>query len=287
MRMTTHVHAGQAEPQGFTVKNATRATAKKLPQITAMFWALKIACTTLGETGGDEIAQTLNVGYLASFFMFIALFVVAVTAQLRADRLHPALYWTVIAATSTAGTTLSDFIDRSAGLGYFNGSLILITCLGMIFFVWSRTNETFSVERIQTLRGEGLYWSAILCSNTLGTAFGDWLSDSSGLHFWGAAALIAGVMLLILLAHYFTEISTTLLFWMAFVLTRPLGASVGDLFWKPHAKGGMALGSGKVSVALLAIIAGLIAYSTWQQRREEPERRTRGSSREPVGVGER
>jgi uncharacterized membrane-anchored protein len=215
--------------------------------------------------------------------MFIALFLVAVTAQLRADRLHPALYWTVIAATSTAGTTLSDFIDRSAGLGYFNGSLILITGLGMIFFVWSRTNETFSVERIQTLRGEDLYWSAILCSNTLGTAFGDWLSDSSGLHFWGAAALIAGVMLLILLAHYVTEISTTLLFWTAFVLTRPLGASVKDLFWKPHAKGGMALGSGKVSLALLAIIAGLIAFSSWQQRREEPAGRAREPSPEPVG----
>jgi uncharacterized membrane-anchored protein len=256
-----------------------QATAKKLPQITAMFWALKIACTTLGETGGDEVAQTLHVGYLASFFMFIALFLVAVTAQLRADRLHPALYWTVIAATSTAGTTLSDFMDRTAGLGYFWGSVILITCLAMIFVVWSRTTETFSVERIQTLRGEGLYWAAILCSNTLGTAFGDWLSDGTGLHFWGSAALIAGVMLVILLMHYLTQISTTVLFWAAFILTRPLGASAGDLFWKPHAKGGLGLGSAKVSVGLLAIIAVLIAYSTWKQRRTQPHARTPGPVR--------
>jgi len=250
---------------------------KKLPQITAMFWVLKIACTTLGETGGDHLAQTLHFGYLASFFIFIALFLVTVTVQLRAEKFHPALYWTVIIATSTAGTTLSDFMDRTLGLGYFNGSLILVTCLGMTFLVWSRTNETFSVEKIKTLRGETLYWTAILFSNTLGTAFGDWLSDSSGLHFWGSALLIASVMIVILLAHYLTEFSTTFLFWAAFVLTRPLGATVGDLFWKPHAKGGLGLGSANVSLALLAIIASLTAYSIWKNRREE-------SRREPVAA---
>ena len=151
---------------------------KKLPQITVLFWVLKIAATTLGETGGDEVAQTLHVGYLISFFLFMALFLVAVTAQLRAKKLYPPLYWTVIIATSTAGTTLSDFLDRSAGLGYLKGSLLIFSGLLLTFFAWHLSGETFSVEKISTLRGEGFYWTAILFSNTLGTAFGDFLSDS-------------------------------------------------------------------------------------------------------------
>jgi uncharacterized membrane-anchored protein len=244
---------------------------KKLPQVTALFWILKIAATTLGETGGDEVAQTLHIGYLVSFFLFIAVFLVAVTAQLRAKKLYPPLYWTVIIATSTAGTTLSDYLDRTAGLGYFKGSLLIFTGLMLVFLVWWRSGETFAVDRIRTLRGEGFYWSAILLSNTLGTAFGDYLSDSSGLHYWGSALLIAAVMVGVLVAHYSTDISTTVLFWTAFVLTRPLGATAGDLLWKPHAKGGLGLGSANVSYALLLLIGCLTAYSVWTQRRAEPE----------------
>jgi uncharacterized membrane-anchored protein len=244
---------------------------KKLPQVTALFWVLKIAATTLGETGGDEVAQTLRVGYLVSFFLFIGVFLIAVTGQLRAKKLHPPLYWTVIIATSTAGTTLSDFLDRSAGLGYFKGSVLIFSGLLLTFFVWRLSGETFSVEKISTLRGEAFYWTAILLSNTLGTAFGDFLSDSSGLHYWGSALLIATVMLAVLLAHLSTEISPTVLFWIAFVLTRPLGATAGDLLWKPHARGGLGLGSANVSYGLLLLIAALTLYSVWKQRQEQPE----------------
>jgi len=250
----------------------SRISVKKLPQVTALFWVLKIAATTLGETGGDEVAQTLHLGYLVSFCLFIALFLVAVTAQLRARKLHPPLYWTVIIATSTAGTTLSDFLDRSAGLGYFKGSLLIFSGLVITFLIWKQSGETFSVEKIKTLRGETFYWTAILLSNTLGTAFGDFLSDSSGLHYWGSALLIATVMGAILFAHYSTDISPTVLFWTAFVLTRPLGATAGDLLWKPPAKGGLGLGSANVSYGLLAVIAGLTAYSVWRQRNEERQR---------------
>lgn len=246
-------------------------TVKKLPQITALFWVLKIAATTLGETGGDEVAQTLHVGYLVSFFLFIAVFLVAVTAQLRAKKLYPPLYWTVIIATSTAGTTLSDFLDRSAKLGYFKGSLLIFSGLLLTFFIWSRSGETFSVEKISTLRGETFYWAAILMSNTLGTAFGDYLSDSSGLHYWGSALLIATVMVAVLMAYLYTEISPTVLFWTAFVLTRPLGATAGDLLWKPHAMGGLGLGTANVSYGLLALIVVLSLYSMRKQRLEETE----------------
>jgi uncharacterized membrane-anchored protein len=244
---------------------------KKLPEITALFWVLKIAATTLGETGGDEVAQTLKIGYLVSFFLFIAVFLVAVTAQLRAKKLYPPLYWTVIIATSTAGTTLSDYLDRTAGLGYFKGSLLIFSGLIVTFLIWSRSGETFSVEKIKTVRGETFYWTAILLSNTLGTAFGDFLSDSSGLHYWGSALLIATVMVAVLLAHRYTDISTTVLFWTAFVLTRPLGATAGDLLWKPPEKGGLGLGSANVSYGLLILIAGLTGYMVWKQRQEEPE----------------
>jgi uncharacterized membrane-anchored protein len=251
------------------VTTYSKISVKKLPQVTALFWVLKIAATTLGETGGDEVAQTLHLGYLVSFFLFIALFLVAVTAQLRAKKLYPPLYWTVIIATSTAGTTLSDFLDRSAGLGYFRGSLLIFSGLLLTFLVWSRSGETFAVEKIGTLRGESFYWTAILLSNTLGTAFGDFLSDSSGLHYWGSALLIATVMLALLVAHRYTDISDTVLFWTAFVLTRPLGATAGDLLWKPHEKGGLGLGSANVSYGLLALIGCLTLYSAWQQRQDE------------------
>ncbi|BAH55664.1 MULTISPECIES: COG4705 family protein [Rhodococcus] len=234
---------------------------KKLPQITAIFWVMKIAATTLGETGGDLLAQTLNIGYAAASVLFIGLFLVSLVTQLKAKTFHPALYWTVIVATSTAGTTMSDFLNRSAGLGYAKGALILITCLACVFAIWSRFGDTFDVERICTFRGELLYWTAILFSNTLGTSLGDFLADSSGLGFAGGALLIGTVMALILGAHYFTTSSGTVLFWAAFVLTRPLGATVGDLFSKPHDKGGLALGTVGSSAVLAVILLALIVYT--------------------------
>jgi len=235
---------------------------KKLPQITALFWVLKIAATTLGETGGDEVAQTLHVGYLISFFLFIGLFLVTVTAQLRARKLYPPLYWTVIIATSTAGTTLSDFLDRSAGLGYLRGSLLIFAALLVTFFVWSRSGETFSVEKIKTVRGEAFYWTAILFSNTLGTALGDFLADTSGLGYAGGALVFGAALVAIALAWRFTDISRVVLFWAAFILTRPLGATVGDFLDKPRANGGLALDRFTASAVLAAfMIACLFAFT--------------------------
>ncbi|MQY26753.1 COG4705 family protein [Nocardia aurantia] len=253
-------------------------TSYKLPQITVLFWVLKIAATTLGETGGDWVAQTLNLGYLDATLLFFAIMVVVLIGQLRARTFHPALYWTLIAATSTSGTTLSDLLNRGNqsgsaenGLGYPAGAAILISALAIVFVIWKFSGETYDVAHITTHRGELLYWAAIVLSNTLGTSTGDFLSDSSGLGYWGGAAVIATLMVAILLAHYFTRISGVFLFWTAFVLTRPLGATVGDFLWKPHAKGGLALGSGGTSAVILAILVAGVAYSIRQNRREKPE----------------
>lgn len=233
----------------------------KLPQITVAFWVIKIAATTLGETGGDLLAQTLDVGYLVSSLLFVGLFLVSLLIQLRADRFRPGLYWTVIVSTSTAGTTMSDFLNRTVGLGYASGAAVLIACLVIVFGVWARTGQTFAVEQISTLRGELLYWTAILISNTLGTSLGDFLADDSGLGFGGGALVIAAVMLVVLGAHHLTSISGTFLFWAAFVLTRPLGATVGDFFSKPLEKGGLDLGTVGSSSALAAILVVAVWYS--------------------------
>ncbi|MFQ6325352.1 hypothetical protein ACLMAL_04335 [Nocardia sp. CWNU-33] len=240
-----------------------------------MFWVLKIAATTLGETGGDLLAQTLGLGYAQASLLFLAIFIVGVLVQLRVRRFHPALYWTVIAATSTAGTTMSDLINRGpgsdtstdGGLGYGVGAIILISGLVTVFVIWKFSGQTFDVANITTVRGEVLYWAAILLSNTLGTSLGDYLSDSSGLGYWGSATLIAVIMVVISAAHYFTGLSGVLLFWMAFVLTRPLGATAGDWLSKPHANGGLALGTYGTSAALLAILILGITFSYRKNRR--------------------
>ncbi|MEV6102283.1 hypothetical protein [Nocardia sp. NPDC051981] len=241
----------------------------KLPQVTALFWVLKIAATTLGETGGDLLAQTLDLGYAAASMLFLGIFAVSLLAQLRARQFHPALYWTVIAATSTAGTTISDFLNRGpgsgtstdGGLGYGAGAAVLITGLAVVFVIWKLSGQTYDVTGITSTRGELLYWAAILLSNTLGTSLGDYLSDSSGLGYGGGALLIAAVMAALLAAHYLTRISGVLLFWLAFILTRPLGATVGDLLSKSHDKGGLGFGTWGTTAVLLIILVAGIAYS--------------------------
>ncbi|MBO0853721.1 MAG: hypothetical protein J2P18_08135 [Nocardia sp.] len=255
--------------------SAPARTAYKLPQVTALFWVLKIAATTLGETGGDLISQTLRLGYLAASALFLAIFVVSLIAQLKARRFHPGLYWTVIAATSTAGTTMSDLLNRGpgdgtstdGGLGYGGGAAILITGLIIVFTIWKFSGQSYDVSAITNLRAEGLYWAAILLSNTLGTSVGDYLSDSSGLGYWGGALLITAVMVVLLAAHYLTRTSGVLLFWLAFILTRPLGATAGDLLSKPTAKGGLGLGTWGTSAALLAIVVVGVVYSGIQLRK--------------------
>lgn len=243
---------------------------KKLPEITLAFWIMKICATTLGETGGDLLSTTLNVGYAVSSILLIGFFLVSLGAQLSTTRYRPPLYWAVIVATSTAGTTMSDFMDRTLGLGYATGSAILVAILLAVFAIWRLTGESLSVDEIKTRKVEVLYWIAILFSNTLGTALGDFLADSSGLGFAGGALLIGGLLAAIVLAHYFTRLSSVFLFWAAFVLTRPFGATVGDLLTKPVAKGGLALGTIGSSAVLLSVLLALVAYATLAEMRRRP-----------------
>ncbi len=243
----------------------------KLPQVTLLFWIMKIAATTLGETAGDLLSMTLKVGYAVSSMILIGMFFVTLVTQLSSKKYHPLLYWTVILSTSTAGTTMSDFMDRTLGLGYAKGTLILITILTAIFIYWRYSDHSFSVQNITTFKVELLYWTAILFSNTLGTALGDLLADSSGLGFMGGALLIGGLLTLTVLTNYFTPISKTLLFWIAFVLTRPFGATMGDVLTKSHEKGGLNFGTIGSSLVLGFILIILILYTIFNQNKDTRE----------------
>lgn len=247
----------------------------KLPAITLFFWIMKICATTLGETAGDLLSMTMNVGYAISSLILISIFIVSLLGQLTTKKHHPLLFWSVILSTSTAGTTMSDYMDRTLGLGYATGSLILIGILISIFAVWYRVEGTVSIKTVKTTRVELFYWAAILFSNTLGTALGDFLADNSGLGFGGGALLISGLIAIIVLAHYFSKISPVFLFWAAFVLTRPLGATVGDLLTKTHEKGGFGFGTIGASAVLLTILIGLIIYTIRSERIKElnPDKR--------------
>jgi uncharacterized membrane-anchored protein len=238
------------------------ATLNKVPQITLAFWIMKICATTLGETGGDLLSMTLNVGYAISSLILISIFLVTLLAQLAAKSYHPLLYWTVILSTSTAGTTMSDFMDRTLQLGYPTGTTILLTLLLCVLAVWRFTIGSLSVDHIHTFKVEMFYWTAILISNTLGTALGDFLADSSGLGFAGGALLIGSCIAVIVLAHFFTSIPKTILFWIAFVLTRPFGATAGDLLTKTHEKGGLGFGTIGSSLVLGGILLVLILLTT-------------------------
>lgn len=240
----------------------------KIPQLTLLFWVMKITATTFGETGGDLLAQTLNVGYATSTIIFFAFFLVTVALQLTSKRYIPPIYWAVIVATSTAGTTMSDYMDRTLGLGYMVGSIILISILIIILIVWRLTEKSLSVTHIKSRRGECLYWTAILFSNTLGTALGDFLADSSGLGFGGSAFLITAVLIIIILAYYFTKISRVILFWIAFILTRPFGATFGDLLTKPSAKGGLDYGTIGASLILFGSLLILIVYEVIKLKKQ-------------------
>ena len=240
---------------------------KKLPEITLLFWIMKICATTLGETAGDLLAQTLNVGYAVSSIILLGIFLVTLVGQLAARRYIPVLYWAVILATSTAGTTMSDYMDRTLGLGYATGALILVTILAVILGAWWLSEKSLSVTDVQSRRAELFYWTAILFSNTLGTALGDYLADDSGLGFAGGALLIGSLLAVVVLAHYFTRVSAVLLFWVAFVLTRPFGATVGDLLTKDTSKNGLGFGTVGSSLILFAVLVGLVVYTTIQLRR--------------------
>jgi uncharacterized membrane-anchored protein len=235
---------------------------KKIPEITTLFWIMKICATTLGETAGDLLSMTLNVGYAVSTLILLGGFLITLFMQFSAKKYVPILYWLVILSTSTAGTTMSDFMDRTLGLGYVTGSLVLISVLASTLFIWKKLEHTLSVTDIKTKRGEMFYWMAILVSNTLGTALGDYLADDSGLGFAGGAILIGSLLSFVVLAHYFTKISAVFLFWIAFVLTRPFGATFGDLLTKPHEKGGLDFGTIGSSTILFSILLILVIFTT-------------------------
>ncbi|MEI6000110.1 hypothetical protein H3V53_23755 [Paraburkholderia bengalensis] len=228
--------------------------AAKVPEITLAFWIIKIAATTLGETGGDAASMSMHLGYLVSTLMFAVIFLIAVIAQIRAPRFSPALYWVTIIATTTVGTTLADFADRSLGIGYTGGSALLLFLLLASLFVWHRTMGSVSVTTVATAKAELFYWVTIMFSQTLGTALGDWTADTAGLGYAGAALIFGGLLLALVAAYYTTSISRTLLFWAAFILTRPLGAVVGDFLDKPVANGGLAMSRFGASFALVAFI---------------------------------
>ena len=231
-------------------------TLSKVPALALSFWVIKIFATTLGETAGDAVSMSMNLGYLVGTGIFAAIFIVAVAAQIRANGFHPFLYWTTIIATTTVGTTLADFADRSLGIGYAGGSTLLFALLMASLFIWYRTLGSVAVNTVSTPKAEMFYWLTIMFSQTLGTALGDWTAGAIG--YGGGAILFGALLLLVTVAYYRTNISRTLLFWTAFILTRPLGAVVGDFLDKPLAAGGLALSRYSASLALLAFIVTCI-----------------------------
>jgi uncharacterized membrane-anchored protein len=232
----------------------------KVPEVTLVFWFIKILATTLGETGGDAVSMSMDLGYALSSFIFIGIFVVAVIAQISAKGFHPLLYWLVVIATTTAGTTMADFADRSLGIGYPGGASALFLLLMVSLSVWYWSAGSISVNTIVSPKIETFYWVAILFSQTLGTALGDWMADTNGLGYEGGALVFSAGLAVIAAAYFWTGISRTLLFWAAFILTRPLGATLGDLLDKPLEDGGLAFSRLYATAILAAVILACIAF---------------------------
>jgi len=239
----------------------------KVPQVTLLFWIIKILATTLGETGGDAVtmswfgettAEAKGTGYLIGTVIFGVIFVAAVLVQIWAKKFHPFLYWLTIVATTTVGTTLADYCTRSLGIGYTGGSTILLIFVIASLLIWRWSTGSISIETVNTPTVEVFYWVTIMFSQTLGTALGDWVADTNEMGYVGGAAVFGGLLLLAALLYYFTSISRVILFWAAFILTRPLGAVVGDFLDKPHAQGGLALSRYTASLSLLVVIIALI-----------------------------
>ncbi len=234
-------------------------SASKVPEVTLVFWIIKIAATTLGETGGDAVSMSMDLGYLTATAIFAAIFLLAVVAQISAARFRPVLYWATIIATTTVGTTLADFADRSLGIGYTGGATLLFLLLMGSLAAWYLALGSVSIESVGTPRAEMHYWLTIMFSQTLGTALGDWTADTAGLGYGGGAIVFGALLAIVAAAYFWTNISRTLLFWAAFILTRPLGAVLGDFLDKPIENGGLALSRYTASAVLLAAIAACIA----------------------------
>lgn len=230
----------------------------KVPAVTLIFWLIKIAATTLGETGGDAVSMSLDLGYLVGTAIFAVIFIAAVAAQIRAKAFHPALYWLTIIATTTVGTTLADFADRSLGIGYAGGSSLLLALLLGSFAVWYKVMGSVSIDTVSSPKAEAFYWVTIMFSQTLGTALGDWMADDAGLGYLGSIVVFGGALAVLAGLYVYTKVSRTALFWAAFVLTRPLGAVVGDFFDKPAEAGGLEMNRFLASGLLLAFIVALL-----------------------------
>jgi len=226
----------------------------KVPAVTLIFWIIKIAATTLGETGGDSVSMSMHLGYLVGTGIFAVIFFVAVASQIVAKRFHPFLYWTTIIATTTVGTTLADFADRSLGIGYAGGASLLFTLLVVSLLIWHRTLGSISINTVSSTRAEIFYWVTIMFSQTLGTALGDWTASTVGLGYVGGAMVFSALLALVVATYYWTNVSRVFLFWVAFVLTRPLGAVVGDFLDKPLSAGGLALSRYAATAVILAFI---------------------------------
>ena len=240
------------------MNDSTQKTLSKVPEVTLIFWIIKIAATTLGETGGDAVSMSMNLGYLVGTAIFAAVFLVAVMAQIKAETFKPLLYWATIVATTTVGTTLADFVDRSLGIGYAGGSSLLLTLLLGSLFVWHRTLGTVSVSSVSSPKAEMFYWVTIMFSQTLGTALGDWTAGTAGLGYTGGAMVFGALLAVVVAAYFWSNVSRTILFWAAFILTRPLGAVVGDFLDKPLNAGGLDLSRYWASAALLTFMLSSI-----------------------------
>lgn len=238
--------------------SATTEFASKVPELTLAFWVIKILATTLGETGGDCMSMSMDMGYLTSTLLFAIVLVGTTITQILSREFHPLIYWTTIIASTTVGTTLADLVTRSLGIGYTGGSTVLLVLLSSLLYVWKRTLGSLSIADISTPRAEIFYWVTITFSQTLGTALGDWVADTAGMGYFGAAVIFGGLLSMVAALYFWSTISRTTLFWSAFILTRPLGAVVGDLVDKPVSDGGLALSRYTATAVLATLILTLV-----------------------------
>ncbi len=251
-------HPATRPEHGYLMNDVAKQAFTKVPAVTLGFWVIKILATTLGETGGDTVTMTLNWGYLAGVVLFGAVLIALVVAQIFAERFHATLYWATIVASTTFGTTLADFADRSLGIGYTGGSLLLLGCLLATLGIWRWSEGTVSVSTVSTPKVEAFYWATITFSQTLGTALGDWLADTRGFGYERGALVFMVALVVVVALYYWTGVSRVTLFWVAFILTRPLGATVGDFIDKPVADGGLALSRPLASAVIAAILVALL-----------------------------
>ena len=246
-------------------ENVSRDLISKVPLVTLMFWVIKIFATTLGETGGDAVTMTLNLGYAVGSLIFLAFFAVTLAAQVISKKYHPFYYWAVVVATTTVGTTMSDYLDRTLGLGYIWSSIILFVGVLVMLFIWHSTVGKVEFENITSRREEIFYWLTILVSNTLGTALGDFVADDTGVGFQIGALIFGGLIVVVALLHYFTSISDSILFWAAYVLTRPLGATLGDTLTKPQGGFGLSRIASSLVIAVVMIVMIFFTYRNFNQ----------------------